>query len=290
MAFGLMKPKLAVLGTDFAGTVESVGRNVKQFQRGDEVFGGTSEAYAEYVSVPADGAVVPKPANITFEQAGAVAVAAITALQGLRDKGHIQAGQKVLINGASGGVGTFDQDLLPGLNVTFVAKTLQRCDRRHSHGARLLEGDVRRFRHDCPIRWNGHVLGVGLARPAEHLISRLKLLYVSAGRLNRPCKVSAQHCELWFHESECHAPEERPSGQGVPVPRIHGSRANSYQNIVIGDHRPVDVLQLENVGGAELVSDDRPHRARPPLMVMTTFPTFCSVSTYLVASITSSNG
>ena len=125
MAFGLMKPKLAVLGTDFAGTVESAGRNVKQFQPGDEVFGGTSEAYAEYVSVPADGAVVPKPANITFEQAGAVAVAALTALQGLRDKGHIQAGQKVLINGASGGVGTFAVQIAKsfGAEVTAVCST-----------------------------------------------------------------------------------------------------------------------------------------------------------------------
>ena len=125
MAFGLLKPKLAVLGIDFAGTVESVGRNVKQFRPGDEVFGGTSGAFAEYVTVPEQGAVVSKPANITFEQAGSVAVAAVTALQGLRDKGHVQAGQKVLINGASGGVGTFAVQIAKsfGAEVTAVCST-----------------------------------------------------------------------------------------------------------------------------------------------------------------------
>ncbi len=145
MAFGLMKPKLAVLGTDFAGTVESAGRNVKQFQPGDEVFGGTSEAYAEYVSVPADGAVVPKPANITFEQAGAVAVAALTALQGLRDKGHIQAGQKVLINGASGGVGTFAVQIAK----SFGAEVTAVCSTRNVEIARSLGADhVIDYTHD----------------------------------------------------------------------------------------------------------------------------------------------
>jgi len=145
MAFGLLKPKLAVLGTDFAGTVESAGRNVKQFQPGDEVFGGTSEAYAEYVSVPADGAVVPKPANITFEQAGAVAVAALTALQGLRDKGHIQAGQKVLINGASGGVGTFAVQIAK----SFGAEVTAVCSTRNVEIARSLGADhVIDYTHD----------------------------------------------------------------------------------------------------------------------------------------------
>src|SRR6266516_1827213 len=105
--FGLRKPKDTRLGVDYAGTVEAVGKNVTNFKPGDEVFGGKTGAFAEYICVLADRAVVPKPANMTFEQAASVPVAAITALQGLRDKGHIQAGQKVLINGASGGVGTF---------------------------------------------------------------------------------------------------------------------------------------------------------------------------------------
>ncbi len=105
--FGLRKPKDTRLGVDYSGTVEAVGKNVTNFKPGDEVFGGKNGAIAEYVCVLADRAVVLKPANMTFEQAASVPVAAITALQGLRDKGHIQSGQKVLINGASGGVGTF---------------------------------------------------------------------------------------------------------------------------------------------------------------------------------------
>ena len=104
---GLRKPKSNKVGVDFAGTVEAVGRNVTQFRPGDDVFGGRDGAFAEYVCVREDRAVVPKPANVTFEQAAAVPVAGLTALQGLRDKGHIRPGQKVLINGASGGVGTF---------------------------------------------------------------------------------------------------------------------------------------------------------------------------------------
>ena len=107
MGVGLFKPKETQLGVDFAGTVEAVGRNVTQFKPGDDVFGGRTGAFAEYVSVPEDRAVVLKPSNMTFEQAASVPIAAITALQGLRDKGKIQPGQKVLINGASGGVGTF---------------------------------------------------------------------------------------------------------------------------------------------------------------------------------------
>src|SRR5436190_24021509 len=105
--FGLRKPKDTRLGVDYSGTVEAVGKNVSNFKPGDEIFGGKNGAIAEYVCVLADRAVVLKPANMTFEQAASVPVAAITALQGLRDKGKIQAGQKVLINGASGGVGTF---------------------------------------------------------------------------------------------------------------------------------------------------------------------------------------
>jgi NADPH:quinone reductase-like Zn-dependent oxidoreductase len=107
---GMRKPKDTRLGVDYAGTVEAVGKNpaaAGQFKPGDEVFGGRNGALAEYVCVLADRGVVLKPANLTFEQAASVPVAAITALQGLRDKGKIQPGQKVLINGASGGVGTF---------------------------------------------------------------------------------------------------------------------------------------------------------------------------------------
>ena len=103
---GLLKPKDSRLGVDVAGQVEAVGRNVRQFKPGDEVFGWCRGAFAEYARTP-ESALVIKPDNVTFEQAAAVPVAAFTALQGLRDKGQIQPGQKVLINGAAGGVGTF---------------------------------------------------------------------------------------------------------------------------------------------------------------------------------------
>jgi NADPH:quinone reductase-like Zn-dependent oxidoreductase len=128
MMTGLRKPKDARLGMDVAGRVEAVGRNVKEFKAGDEVFGGCKGAFAEY-ACSAESAVARKPANVTFEQAGCVAVAAFTALQGLRDTAHIQAhiqpGQRVLINGAAGGVGTFAVQIgnWLGAEVTGVCST-----------------------------------------------------------------------------------------------------------------------------------------------------------------------
>src|SRR4030088_2895135 len=125
MGVGLRKPKDTRLGVDFAGTVEAVGKNVTQFKPGDDVFGGKGGAFAEYVCRRAEGAVAVKPTNITFEQAACVNIAGITALQGLRDKGRIQPGQKVLINGASGGVGTFAVQIAKsfGADVTGVCST-----------------------------------------------------------------------------------------------------------------------------------------------------------------------
>ncbi len=122
---GMRKPKNIRFGTDFAGVIEAVGKDVTNFKPGDEVFGAKNGAVAEYICVNADRAVVTKPSNVTFEQAGSVAVAALTALQGLRDQGHIQAGQKVLINGASGGVGTFAVQIAKafGAQVTAVCST-----------------------------------------------------------------------------------------------------------------------------------------------------------------------
>src|SRR5438552_5533465 len=128
MGYGLLKPKNTILVSDIAGRGEAVGRNVKQFQSGDEVFGNTAKSgfggFAEYVSVP-ETAVVLKPTTLSFEEAAAVPQAALTALQGLRDKGHIQNGQKVLIHGASGGVGTFAVQLAKafGADVTAVCST-----------------------------------------------------------------------------------------------------------------------------------------------------------------------
>jgi NADPH:quinone reductase-like Zn-dependent oxidoreductase len=122
---GLGKPENPRLGVDFAGTVEAVGRNVRRFKPGDEVFGGKFGAFAEYVTVREQRALALKPSNITFEQAAAVPIAAITALQALRDKGRIHAGEKVLINGASGGVGTFAVQIAKsfGAEVTGVCST-----------------------------------------------------------------------------------------------------------------------------------------------------------------------
>ena len=125
MSMGLRVPAATRLGVDYAGVVEAVGKNVTQFKPGDEVFGGRSGALAQYVTARADRAVVHKPANITFEQAAGVSVAGITALQALRDKGRIQPGQRVLINGASGGVGTFAVQIAKsfGAHVTGVSST-----------------------------------------------------------------------------------------------------------------------------------------------------------------------
>ncbi len=107
MGVGLRKPKNIRLGTDFSGTVEAVGKNVTQYKPGDEVFGGATGAFGQYVCRRATGSIAPKPAALSFEQAAALNIAGITALQAVRDKAKVQAGQKVLINGASGGVGTF---------------------------------------------------------------------------------------------------------------------------------------------------------------------------------------
>src|SRR5881392_877040 len=125
MGVGLRKPKDTRLGVDFAGTVEAVGKNVTKFKPGDEVFGGRTGAFAEYVCVREARAVAVKPASVTFEQAASVPIAGITALQGVRDKGKVQPGQKVLINGASGGVGTFAVQIAKsmGADVTGVCST-----------------------------------------------------------------------------------------------------------------------------------------------------------------------
>lgn len=139
MGMGLLKPKNKILGSDIAGKVEAIGRNITQFQPGDEVFGDIFNCglggYAEYVCATED-ALVLKPAGITFEEAAAVPLAALTALHGLRDKGKIHPGQKVLINGASGGVGTFAVQLAKyfGAEVTTVCSN-RNLDLMHTLGA-----------------------------------------------------------------------------------------------------------------------------------------------------------
>jgi NADPH:quinone reductase-like Zn-dependent oxidoreductase len=132
---GLLKPRETRLGVDVAGRVEAVGSGVTRFKPGDEVFGGCKGAFAEYVCA-SEGDLALKPATVTFEHAATVNIAGITALQGLRDKGHIQGGQKVLINGAAGGVGTFAVQIARwfGADVTGVCST-RNLDMVRSSGA-----------------------------------------------------------------------------------------------------------------------------------------------------------
>ena len=122
---GIGAPADPRMGVDFAGTVEAVGRDVKDFKPGDEVFGGSNGAFAEYVTVTEGRALALKPDNVTFEQAASVPIAAVTALQALRDNGALKKGQRVLINGASGGVGTFAVQIAKsfGAEVTGVCST-----------------------------------------------------------------------------------------------------------------------------------------------------------------------
>ncbi|WP_160725847.1 NAD(P)-dependent alcohol dehydrogenase [Bacillus sp. USDA818B3_A] len=165
-AFGLFKPKYPIPGGDMAGRVEAVGKNVQQFNPGDEVFGDLSASgwggFAEYVSVP-ENALALKPANLSFEEAAAVPMAGVTALQSLRDKGKIQPGQKVLINGASGGVGTFAAQIAKsfGVEVTGVCST-RNVDVLQSFGVdRVIDYTKEDFtknteKYDLILGVNGH--------------------------------------------------------------------------------------------------------------------------------------
>ncbi len=167
---GLLKPKHKILGVDIAGRVEAVGKNVKQFQPGDEVFGASKlGAFAEYVCVT-ENSLVLKPANISFEEAAAVFVAAVTALQGLRDKGQIQPGQKVLIDGASGGVGTFAVQIAK----SFGAKVTGVCSTRNLDMARSIgAGQVIDYTQE-DFTQNGQRYDLILAANGYHSISDYK--------------------------------------------------------------------------------------------------------------------
>jgi NADPH:quinone reductase-like Zn-dependent oxidoreductase len=156
-AEGLRFPKRTSIGADLAGRIEAVGRDVKEFQPGDEVFGTSGGSWAEYAAAR-EVRLVRKPANLSFEEAAAVPVAALTALQALRDKGRVQPGQQVLINGASGGVGTFAVQLAKsfGAEVTAVCST-GNVDQARSLGAdRVVDYTLEDFtqrgeRHDLMI-------------------------------------------------------------------------------------------------------------------------------------------
>ena len=137
LMFGLRKPKFTRLGVDVAGEVESAGKNVTQFKPGDAVFGSCRGAFAEYACT-SESNVAAKPANVTFEQAAAVSVAGRSALQGLRDKGNLRAGQRVLINGAAGGVGTFAVQIAK----SFGAEPTGVCSTRNVELVRSIGADL----------------------------------------------------------------------------------------------------------------------------------------------------
>jgi NADPH:quinone reductase-like Zn-dependent oxidoreductase len=135
LAYGVRKPRQRIRGRELAGRVEAVGRDVTRFRPGDELYGVGEGAFAEYACVP-EGRAAPKPANLSFEQAAAVPISAITALQGLRDKGRVQPGQQVLVIGAAGGVGSFAVQLAKafGAHVTGMVSTAK-TDLARSIGA-----------------------------------------------------------------------------------------------------------------------------------------------------------
>jgi NADPH:quinone reductase-like Zn-dependent oxidoreductase len=173
---GFPKPKNHILGWDMAGVVEAAGSNVTQFRPGDEVYASCSGALAEYVSVAEDKLAL-KPANLTFEQAAAVPTAAITALQGLRDVGKLRSGQMVLINGASGGVGTFAVQIAKALG----AKVTGVCSTRNVDMVRSLGADdvVDYTRKD--FTQNGRRYDLILDNVASHSFSDLMRVLTPQG-------------------------------------------------------------------------------------------------------------
>ena len=186
LASGLLKPKHKILGADIAGRVEAVGRNVTRFQPGDEVFGDISGCgwggFAEYVCAR-ENALALKPASMTFEEAAAVPFAGVTALQGLRDKGQIQPGQKVLINGASGGVGTFAVQLAK----SFAAEVTGVCSTRKLDMVRSIGADQVIDYTQEDFTNNGQRYDLILAANGYHSISDYKRalspngIYVTTG-------------------------------------------------------------------------------------------------------------
>ena len=172
------KPKGRVPGTDVAGTVEAVGNGVTGLRPGDEVFGWCTGAFAEYASAPADH-FVPKPANLTFQQAAAVGVSASTALQLLRDQGKIKPGQKVLINGASGGIGTFAVQIAKA----FGAEVTGVCSTKNAEMVRSIGADhvIDYTRED--FTRNGHRFDFILDNVANHSLSDTRRVLTPSGKL-----------------------------------------------------------------------------------------------------------
>jgi NADPH:quinone reductase-like Zn-dependent oxidoreductase len=205
LMIGLRKPKDTRLGVDVAGVVEAVGRNVTQFKQGDAVFGGCRGAFAERVCTKEDDLVL-KPANLSFEQAAAVPVAALTAFQGLRDKGRIQPGHKVLIDGASGGVGTFAIQIAK----SFGAEVTAVCSTRNLQTARSLSADhvIDYTRED--FTRNGLRYDLIMAANAYHSIfdyrralSRGGICVKSGGRASLPGMLLGRLLSLFGHKKTC---------------------------------------------------------------------------------------
>jgi NADPH:quinone reductase-like Zn-dependent oxidoreductase len=180
LSSGLLKPKNEILGSDIAGRVEAVGRNIKQFKLGDEVFGDISAGgwggFAEYVCARED-ALVLKPANLSFEEAAAVPMAAVTALQGLRSKGQIQPRQKVLINGASGGVGMFAVQIAKALGAEVTAV----CSTRNLDIVRSIGADHVIDYTQEDFTQNGQYYDLILAANGYHSISNYKRVLTPKG-------------------------------------------------------------------------------------------------------------
>ena len=176
--YGLRKPKNGVRGTDVAGTVEAIGSDITRFRPGDEVFGASKGSYAEYAAAAEDELAL-KPGNITFEQAAAVPMAGLVALQALRDHANVQAGEKVLINGASGGIGTFAVQIAKslGAEVTAVAST-RNLDLLRSIGAdHVIDYTKENFTR------TGQRYDVILDNVANHSLSALRRALTPTGTL-----------------------------------------------------------------------------------------------------------
>jgi NADPH:quinone reductase-like Zn-dependent oxidoreductase len=232
---GLRKPKPTCPGADLAGEVEAVGRNVTRFKPGDPVFGAARRAFAEYVCA-AENRLALKPANLTFEQAAAIPVAGVTALQGLRDKGRIQPGQKVLINGAAGGVGTFAVQIAKsfGADVTGV------CSTRNV-------GLVRSIGADRVIDYTRD----DFTRSAE----RYDLMFDCVG--NRPLSACRR---VMTRRGTFVAVGVRPGGRWIgPLPRLLNVLVSSWvvsQNVVffVASIKPDDLIVLKELIEANKVT------------------------------------
>jgi NADPH:quinone reductase-like Zn-dependent oxidoreductase len=220
MAGGLLKPKVTAMGADIAGVVEAVGAKVTQFKPGDEVFGdiaGGMSGFAEYAAVP-ERKLAPKPANLSFEQAAALPMAGITALQGLRDVGQLQPGQKVLVQGAAGGVGTFAVQIAKALGAEVTAVTSTRnLEQARAIGA---EHVIDYTKED--FTKNGQQYDLILAANGYHPISAYRRALAPQGRY-----VTAGGSLLQMFQAMLFGPRlSKPGGQKLGMVSAQQSQAD----------------------------------------------------------------